>query len=111
MGVLRKWYRWKYSGLVTVPAICGLILIIWFSYTSTLEFYDSFSCNDLMAYKIIGISLDDNPTYNEMTHDNQHHYDEILEQCKVNDIWYKDQLRIGMEDQKLLEYQPHSHFP
>jgi hypothetical protein len=103
MGVLRRFYKWQYSGLITVPLVCGLILFAWFSYTGSLEFYDSFSCEGLMAYKINGVSLDGNPTYQDMNVENQTHYDSILEDCKVDGVWYKDKLRIGMEDQRILE--------
>lgn len=103
MGVLRKFYKWQYSGLITVPLVCGLILLAWFSYTGTLEFYDSFSCSGLMAYKINGVSLDGNPTYQEMSEESKIHYDEILEECKIDGYWYKDKVRVGMSDQAILE--------
>ena len=54
----------------------------------TLEFYDAFSCDGLVAYKINDESLDGNPTYNQMNHANQTHYDAILEDCKIDGRWY-----------------------
>ena len=90
MNILRKWYRWKYSGLITVPLICGLILLAWFSYMETLEFYDAFSCDGLVTYKVVGEKLGDNPSYNDMTVENKLHYDEILADCKVDGYWIHD---------------------
>ena len=49
-----------------------MILIAWYGYMDTLEFYDAFSCDGLVAYKINDESLDGNPTYNQMNVESNH---------------------------------------
>ena len=47
---LTKFYKWKYSGLIVVPSAVVLILLVWFSYTSSLEFFDYWSCDTINNY-------------------------------------------------------------
>jgi len=77
---LTKFYRWKYSGLIVVSGIVVIILAGWFYYTSTLEFFDTWSCEGLIDYvmtdKDLGV-----PKHNELTEKQHLHLHEILQPC------------------------------
>jgi hypothetical protein len=79
---IKKFYRWKYSGLVVVPTAVLIILTGWFSYTSTLEFYDHFSCQGLIDYVTLDRDLGEGiPRHNELTERQHAHLHEILQPC------------------------------
>jgi hypothetical protein len=104
-SIFKRWYVYKYSGLITTPLVFAAILIPFFAYTSTLDFYDGFTCNGLIIYKINNVPLEDNPTYNEFTQDQKNHYDNILEQCKQGEynMWFYHQTPVVGENKKILE--------
>lgn len=86
---LRKFYVWKYSGLVVVPTAVVLILTAWFWYTSTLEFFDSFSCQGLIDYVTYDRDLGEGiPMHSELTEEQHAHLHEIIAPCieKFSDI-------------------------
>jgi len=79
---ITKFLHWKYSGLIVVPAAVLLILGGWFYYTSTLEFFDHFSCQGLIDYATNKHDLGDAyPPHNELTEEQHLHLHEILEPC------------------------------
>ena len=102
-NIFKRWYVYKYSGLITTPLVLGAILIPWFLYIDTLEFYDKFTCDGLVIYKINNTPLEDNPTYNDMTLEQKEKYDTILEECKRSDgIWYYRSMPIIGDNVKIL---------
>ncbi len=79
---IRKFYKWKYSGLVVVPGTCIIIMAMWFSYTSSLEFFDHFSCQGLIDYATSTRDLGpDYPTHAELTEEQHNKLHVILEPC------------------------------
>lgn len=77
-----KFYKWKYSGLIVVPAAVLLILCGWFYYTSTLEFFDHFSCQGLIDYVTIDKDLGEGiPRHNDLTEEQHLHLHKILQPC------------------------------
>lgn len=82
VSLVKKFFHWKYSGLIVVPTVIISILFMWFSYTSTLEFYDQFSCEGLINYvtldKELGTEI---PRHNELTEEQHLHLHEILQPC------------------------------
>ncbi len=91
-NLLKRWYVWKYSGLLTVFPTIGMILLVFFIYQSQLEFYDNFTCDGLVIYKISNRALGDNPTYNELSDESKERYDRILNECADPEygLWYYD---------------------
>jgi hypothetical protein len=82
---LTKFYKWKYSGLIVVPGVVALILLAWFSFTSTLEFYDYWSCETISDY-MLGVDVPSDITpHNDLT-ENQHlKLHGIYQECVDND--------------------------
>ena len=82
---LRKFYRWKWSGLVVVPGACVLILFAWFSMTASFEFFETYSCDTIYNYMMdIDVPKDITP-HNDLT-ENQHlRLHEIYQECVDND--------------------------
>ena len=80
-NTLGKFYRWKYSGIIVVPGSVALILLVWFSYTGTLEFYDSWSCETI--YNYIADESSPGVTPHGNLSDKQHlHLHELVEECQ-----------------------------
>lgn len=77
-----KFLHWKYSGLIVVPAAVLLILGGWFWYTSTLEFFDHFSCQGLIDYVRLDKDLGDAyPRHDELTEEQHNRLHVILQPC------------------------------
>lgn len=78
---LRKFYRWKYSGLIVVPTACALILLFWFYSTSQAEFFDYYSCDTLKNY-VNGIDLPkDLTTHDELSEQQHMRLHNLLDEC------------------------------
>jgi len=58
------WYRWKYSGMVTVPILAVLIVVTLFYWESELEFFYTWDCDTIKNYM-----LDQNVTKDITPHD------------------------------------------
>ena len=79
---LGKFYRWKYSGLIVVPSAVVIILIVWFSYTSSLEFFDYWDCTTLRNY-MMDVDVPGNITPHDELSITQHlHLHEIVQECQ-----------------------------
>lgn len=82
---LTKFYKWKYSGLIVVPSAVVLILLVWFSYTSSLEFFDYWSCDTISNYMMdVDVPLDITP-HNDLTEDQHVKLHGIYQECADND--------------------------
>lgn len=82
---LRKFYRWKYSGLIVVPLACVLILAVWFSLTAQAEFFEYWSCDTIKNY-MMNIEVPDHITpHNELTEEQHLHMHKLLEGCNSYD--------------------------
>ncbi len=79
---LSKFYRWKYSGLIVVPGCVILILLVWFSYTGSLEFFDGYSCTTLKNYMMnVDVPKDVIP-HDKLTDEQHLHLHEIVQECE-----------------------------
>jgi hypothetical protein len=82
---LTKFYKWKYSGLIVVPSAVVLILLVWFSYTSSLEFFDYWSCDTISNYMMnIDVPSDITP-HNDLTEEQHMKLHGIYQECADND--------------------------
>ena len=73
---------------------------------SQMEFYDNFTCDGLVIYKINNVPLDDNPTYNELSDESKERYDTILNECAIDGVWrYHDVLVLDPQHQQILTNQ------
>ena len=78
---LTKFYKWKYSGLVVVPGSVLIIAILWFSYTSSLEFFDNYSCSTIKDYMMdIDVPSDVTP-HNDLTEAQHLKLHALLDEC------------------------------
>ena len=46
----QMWYRWKYSGFVTVPVVAVIILAVMISWNNNMEFFEMWSCDTIYKY-------------------------------------------------------------
>jgi len=81
----KKWYRYKYSGFITVPVVLVLVLVAMYYYESQQEFFDSWNCDLLIDYKGNEMTTVGFPTYLEMTNEQKKYYDSLIE----NDCSFK----------------------
>ena len=82
---LRKFYRWKYSGLIVVPGACVLILAVWFSLTAQAEFFEYWACDTLKNY-VNNVDIPDGMTVHDDLEPSQHEYlHKLLEGCNSFD--------------------------
>lgn len=78
---LRKFYRWKYSGLIVVPGACAVILCMWFYFTAQAEFFEYWSCDTIKNY-MMDIDVPDHITpHDELTEKQHLHLHTLLEEC------------------------------
>ena len=69
-----------------VPLACVLIVGAWTYYTSTLEFFDTWSCETLKNY-VQDINVpDDIIPHNELTEEQHMHLHDILMPCLEGDF-------------------------
>ncbi len=64
---LKRWYRWRYSGPITVFSIIIVAVLSWQLVTNTIEFYDKFTCPQLMEYKNGDFGVSGMPDYEELS--------------------------------------------
>jgi hypothetical protein len=101
-NILRRFYTWKYSGLLTTFPTIGAIVVLFLIWQSQLEFYDNFTCDGLIIYKINNKPLEDYPTYNELSDKSKEHYDNILNECQIDGYWYYHGTPVLLEDHEIL---------
>lgn len=78
---LRKFYRWKYSGLIVVPGACAIILCTWFFLTSQAEFFEYWTCDTLKNY-VNNVDIPDGMTVHDDLTEKQHlHLHKLLAEC------------------------------
>ncbi len=81
---LRKFYRWKWSGLIVVPGAVALILFAWFSITSSFEFFETYSCETIYNY-MMDVDVPKNITpHSELTEKQHLRLHEIFQECQDN---------------------------
>lgn len=82
---LRKFYKWKYSGLIVVPGACALILCAWFYLTAQAEFFEYWTCDTIKNY-MMDIDVPDHITaHNDLTEEQHLHLHKILGECNSFD--------------------------
>jgi hypothetical protein len=81
---ITRWYKWRYSGIITVPTLVILIFAAVYYQQSQLEYFDNWSCETLTDYALGDDVPDRYPKHNEMT-DNQHNkLHGYLQECQDN---------------------------
>lgn len=82
MGILRRWYRWKYSGIITVPVVLILITGGIVYSTQSLDFFHTWNCNTIMRYQTDENLPSDIIPYSELTDQQLESYEKIVKECK-----------------------------
>lgn len=80
-------YRWKYSGLIVVPTVMLLIVGGWFYYTSSLEFFDPWSCQTIENYLLDKDVPDDITPHNDLTEEQHLKLHAIYDECRSMDTF------------------------
>lgn len=77
----KRWYRWRYSGPITVFSIILVAVLSWQVITSQIEFYDKFTCPQMMEYKNGDYGVYGEPRYTELTDQQKDKFDTDYNQC------------------------------
>ncbi len=75
---LSRWYRWKYSGIITVGGMGVMILVGLQVLDNQGEFYDKWNCELLIDYRDKEMKSVNILQYNELTIEEQNRYDDII---------------------------------
>ena len=47
---LKRYYRWRFSGPITIIGIFAIGIILWNYSTSQIQFWDKFTCPQMISY-------------------------------------------------------------
>ena len=78
---LKRYYRWRYSGPVTIIALFAVGIISWHFMTSGIEFFDKFTCPQIMEYRAGDYSVGGQVRYNDLTDSQKEKYQVIYLEC------------------------------
>lgn len=78
---LKRWYRWRYSGPITVFSIIVVAIISWHFATADISFYDKFTCPQMMEYKAGDYRVIGEPRYIELTEHQRQGFDLEYKKC------------------------------
>jgi len=81
---LKKWYKYQYSGFITVPLV--IIIVVWslLYMTENLEFFHSWSCETLIQYKTDENLPSNIIPYDQLTDEQLKKYEKIVKTCMFN---------------------------
>ena len=83
-SALRRWYRWKFSGFITVPIIAVLIIGAVYYQQSTVEFFNNWSCETLVKYTMDEDTPRGMITYEELSEKQHNLLHQFLKECQDN---------------------------
>lgn len=86
---IKRYYRWKYSGPVTVITCCLVAVLVWYGITSNIEFYDKFTCPQMMEYYNGDYGVMGEPRYSDLTEEQKQKYSVEYQRC-VEMGWHPD---------------------
>ena len=88
---LKRYYRWRYSGPIIVIGGFALAILAWNLITSGIDFYEKFTCPQMLDYyqdNHVRVGL---PMYSDLTEEQKAEYESLMKPCidqgwrKVND--------------------------
>ena len=82
---LKRYYRWRFSGIVTVPTVIALIIISWQFVVMDQEFFNAWSCDTLYDYVQDDRVPDRFPKHNELSEEQHNKLHLIIQECIDND--------------------------
>ena len=68
---LKRYYRWKFSGPVTIICAFVIAILIWHFITENIKFFDKFTCPQMIDYYKDEHQRVDMPKYSELSVDDQ----------------------------------------
>jgi len=78
---IKDYYKWRYSGMITVPiVVIGIFLALYYQ-TESLPFFNSWSCDTLIKYKTDENLPYDIIPYYDLTDDLKLVYDNMVKTC------------------------------
>ena len=83
---IKRYYRWRYSGPITVFGGITLAIISWYFITDDIPFYDKFTCPQMMEYKAGDYGVSDMPRYLQLTEKQKNSFDLEYNKC-LNQGW------------------------
>ncbi len=81
---LKRWYKYQYSGLITVPLVIVIVVFSLTSMTENLDFFHYWNCETLIQYKTDENLPSNIVSYNQLTDEQLKKYKEILKTCMFN---------------------------
>ena len=87
---LKRYYRWRYSGPITVIGSFALAFLAWHYITDSIDFYEKFTCPQMLDYykdTHVRIGL---PKYDQLTDEQKIEYESLMKPC-IEQGWHKVQ--------------------
>ena len=78
---LKRYYRWRYSGPITVISLFVIGILTWYFITNDIPFYDKFTCPQMMEYKGGDYGVKDMPRYDKLLEKQKHSFDVEYDKC------------------------------
>lgn len=85
---LKRYYRWRFSGPITVITIFAIGFLAWHYMTENIIFFDKFTCPETLDYYKDEHRRQDVPKYSELTEEQKIKYDLQVQDC-INQGWKK----------------------
>lgn len=87
---LKRYYRWRFSGPITVIGAFVLAIITWNYITSSIDFYEKFTCPQMLDYYQDTHVRQGLPMYSDLTDSQKAEYESLMKPC-VDQGWHKVQ--------------------
>jgi len=79
---LKDWYVWRFSGLITVSIVLTAIVLGVYFQTQSLEFFHTWSCDDLIQYKTDLNVYSNIIPYEQLTVEQVEKFENTLKECE-----------------------------
>lgn len=81
-SILKRWYRYKYSGFITVGSGAILLLVLLFYQQDSVVFFNNWSCETLINY-VNGIDIPDRMiSHDELPATEHNTLHQFLDECE-----------------------------
>ena len=84
MNIFKKWYRWRYSGPITIIVIVILGFSGLYSWQDMLPFYNNWSCDTLVDYVNDVDVPAQYPKHDELSESEHSQVHSFLQECQDN---------------------------
>ena len=87
---LKRWYRWRFSGPITIIGIFAIGIFAWNQITSNIDFFEKMTCPQMVDYYKDTHVREGMPMYSELTDAQKEKYESLMKPC-IDAGWHKVQ--------------------